>query len=70
MKRIEVEERRALLAEAFDRLQELDIKPTVGNMEILMQTLVNINNVYDWLEGVSVEDAGEEHCTERRDDDQ
>lgn len=70
MTRAEVEENRALLAGSFDRLQELDIKPTFGNMEILMQTMLDINKVYEWMEGVSVDDGREKPCPERRDDDQ
>ena len=35
------------LKECFDRLQELDIQPTLRNMEILVQTLYDLRAVYN-----------------------
>jgi len=34
----------------FDRLQDLQIKPTLGNMEILVQTLYDLRDVYNELD--------------------
>lgn len=34
----------------FDRLQTLEIKPTLGNMEKLIQTLYDLRDVYEELE--------------------
>ena len=31
----------------FERLQKLDISPTVNNMEILLQTLYDLREVYN-----------------------
>ena len=33
----------------FDRLQKLDIKPTLNNMELLVQTLYDLREVYNEL---------------------
>lgn len=33
----------------FERLQNLDIKPTLSNMEILIQTLYDLRDVYNEL---------------------
>lgn len=33
----------------FDRLQKLDIKPTLTNMESLIQTLYDLRDVYNEL---------------------
>ena len=38
------------LKECYDRLQELDIAATQGNMEILLQTLYDLKAVYRELE--------------------
>ena len=35
----------------FERLQNLDIKPTLSNMEILIQTLYDLRDVYNELGG-------------------
>ena len=35
------------LEKCFDRLQNLEIKPTLGNMEILVQTLYDLREVYN-----------------------
>lgn len=37
------------LATCFDRLQNLSIKPTRDNMEILLQTLYDLQEVYNAL---------------------
>ena len=34
----------------FERLQMLDIKPTMTNMEILLQTLYDLREIYNELE--------------------
>lgn len=33
----------------FERLQNLDIKPTLQNMEILVQTLYDLKDIYEAL---------------------
>ena len=35
------------LESCFDRLQGLDIKPTVSNMEKLLQTLYDLRDIYN-----------------------
>ena len=51
------------LETCFDRLQTLDIKPTLDNMEKLLQTLYDRREVYQKLkEGEACEEAD----TERR----
>ena len=42
---------REKIKECFDRLQSLDIKPTLKNMETLLQTLYDLRNVYQQMEG-------------------
>ena len=37
------------LEACFERLQRLDIKPTRSNMEILLQTLYDLQEVYQEL---------------------
>lgn len=37
------------LEACFDRLQELEIKPTITNMEILLQTLYDLREVYNFI---------------------
>ena len=44
------------LSLCFDRLQNLQIKPTKDNMEILLQTLYDLRDVYKRLE--EMENAG------------
>ena len=34
------------LNECFNRLQNLQIKPTLGNMELLIQTLYDLRDIY------------------------
>ena len=42
---------REKLSAIFDRLQTLQIKPTQANMEILLQTLYDLKDIYNHLEG-------------------
>lgn len=37
------------IAQAFDRLQTIEIKPTLTNMEKLLQTLYDLRDVYNEL---------------------
>ena len=37
------------LERCFDRLQSLDIKPTLSNMEALLKTLYDLREVYNEL---------------------
>ena len=49
------------ISRAFDRLQTIEIKPTLTNMENLLQTLYDLRDVYNELtakeqkEGANVE---------------
>lgn len=53
------------LKACFDRLQTLDILPTVGNLETLLQTLYDIREVYQKLKAMeSDDDAGKKTDTE------
>lgn len=38
------------LEACFDRLQALDIRPTIGNMEKLLQTLYDLRDLYQKAE--------------------
>lgn len=40
---------REKLESCFDRLQNLDIKPTLNNMELLLQTLYDLREIYNEL---------------------
>ena len=44
------------LEACFERLQALDIKPTLTNMELLLQTLYDLREIYDILDK-----GGEKH---------
>lgn len=44
-----MQEIKSLLSGCFDRLQTLQIKPTLGNMEILTQTLYDLRTAYSKL---------------------
>ena len=44
-----MEEMKVTLSACFDRLQNLQIKPTLNNMEILVQTLYDLRDVYSKL---------------------
>lgn len=37
------------LAEIFEQLQNLDIRPTLGNMEILVSVLYSLREIYNEL---------------------
>lgn len=39
------------LETCFERLQGLDIKPTVANMEKLLQSLYDLRDIYNELKG-------------------
>ena len=43
----------------FERLQKLDIKPTLSNMELLVQTLYDLRDVYQSLEKEGEQDASD-----------
>lgn len=38
------------ISACYDRLQGLDIKPTRKNMEVLLQTLYDLQEIYNELE--------------------
>lgn len=58
------------IEECFDRLQTLDVKPTLKNMEILVQTLYDLREIYNQLNTEEEQDGrGDEADPERRDDD-
>lgn len=38
------------IEKCFDRLQNLQIRPTLANMEILVQTLYDLREIYNELE--------------------
>lgn len=44
------------LMACFERLQRLDIQPTLSNMEVLVQTLYDLREIYNGLGGE--EDGG------------
>ena len=46
----------------FDLLQNLNIQPTLGNMEKLVQVLYNLREVYDGIRKENT-DAGENRAT-------
>ena len=46
-----MEEEMNKLEQAFKRLQQLQIVPTVTNMETLLQSLYDIREVYNKLKG-------------------
>lgn len=50
------------LSAIYDRLQTLQIKPTQANMEILLQTLYDLKDIYNHLEG-GVDSAAEDRTT-------
>ena len=35
----------------FDRLQNLDVRPTEHNMSVLLQTLYDLRDVYQYIKG-------------------
>ena len=57
---------REKLEACFDRLQSLDIQPTLGNMEKLVQTLYDLRDIYIEITKDGEEDGQSE--VEGRDD--
>lgn len=55
------------LEAVFDRLQTLDIKPTLTNMEILVQCLYDLRDCYDILTKEEQADGRAEIDPEERD---
>ena len=55
------------LEACFERLQQLDIRPSLSNMELLVQTLYDIREVYNMIGGE--EDGGAQADPEGRDAD-
>lgn len=47
------------LTACFERLQKLSIQPTLGNMELLVQTLYDLRDVYNELERKERDDGGQ-----------
>lgn len=45
-----MDEKMAKIGKAYERLQTLDIMPTRKNMEILLQTLYDLKDVYKNME--------------------
>lgn len=45
-----MDEKRIKIGTAYERLQTLDIMPTRKNMEILLQTLYDLKDVYNKME--------------------
>jgi len=43
---------------SYDMLQDLDIKPTRKNMEILLKVLYNVQDVYNGLQTMQAETKG------------
>ena len=56
------------LEECFRRLQELDIKPTLKNMENLVQSLYEIRDVYNELTKLEAEHGRNKADPEGRND--
>ena len=48
-----------ILSNCYERLQRLKIEPTRENMEILLQTLYDLQNVYKQLKGECNNDGTE-----------
>lgn len=45
-----MDEKRVKIGTAYERLQTLDIMPTRKNMEIMLQTLYDLKDVYNKME--------------------
>lgn len=54
-----MKELREKLDGCFDRLQNLQIKTTLANMEILVQTLYDLREVYSELERMEADGRAE-----------
>ena len=50
------------IAACFERLQGLDIQPTLPNMEKLVQTLYDLRDVYEKLGGEDDGRPGSDSC--------
>lgn len=48
------------LNNSFYRLQDLQIKPTLGNMEILVATMYDLKDVYNALKEMESKNNGEQ----------
>ena len=46
------------IKKCYERLQTLQITPTVGNMEILLQSLYDLRSVYQELKAKEAEQNG------------
>lgn len=53
------------IKECFERLQKLDINPTLTNMEILLQTLYDLRDIYNEIGG---DDNGRNQADPERSD--
>ena len=51
----------------YERLQTIDIMPTKGNLEKLLQSLYDLRDVYNDLERMEAHDDGEASDPEQRD---
>lgn len=63
-----MKELREKLDGCFDRLQNLQIKTTLANMEILVQTLYDLREVYSELERMEADGRHETDHAGRDDD--
>lgn len=52
------------LEACFDRLQRLDIVPTLSNMERLLQTLYDLRDVYNEIKKAGESDGRQTACSE------
>lgn len=57
------------LNEVYERLQTLDIMPTKGNMEKLLQCLYDLRDIYNELERMEANNGGQAADPGGRDDD-
>lgn len=48
----------------FERLQRLDIVPTLANMEILVQTLYDLRDIYNEIKDGEATDGRQTGCIE------
>ena len=57
------------LNEVYERLQTLDIMPTKGNMEKLLQCLYDLRDIYNELERMEANNGGQAADPGGRNDD-
>ena len=57
------------LNDVYERLQTLDIMPTRGNMEKLLQCLYDLRDIYNELERTEANNGGQAADPGGRDDD-